>query len=308
MIEIQPRKGFGKLSSALRVAGAVLVLNTACGSLPGNPNLPLSAKESLSSAEGRLLENGLRLDGSGFILIPYNSLPDDNFVVEALLTPDPPSKIVSQITKDAEVLYEDVYTIFAQNGTLQGLQLAMYTRENSDNSITYSFVVHWRDKNDPLDISTNSCPVVVGRGAERKVSAQNFAKPKNITLKVKEGKPEVFEGGKRIGMRMGREYITPKGDYTRDPEEYRSGYLVYNQLIEIPCNIKDVGLGIGGAMFPDGSLAGHFNGEIYQASIRSITEGKVVDIARLDFKNGLRDLSGNGYDARIVGEVSLVQK
>lgn len=316
MKEIQQRKTLPRLPSAVASAGIISILAfTACDTQ--NIPSPLPVKESLSSSKkAGLLEDGLHLDGSGFILIPNTGgFPKDNFAVEVLLEPDPPSKVLSQITERGKVLYEDVYTIFTQKGILGGLELTMYTRGNPDNWITYSYVVHWTDRNDPLDISTNSCPVIAGYGAERQVSVTDFARPKNITLRVKEGKPEVFEDGKPIKMKMRREYMTPKGYYTFKPEEYRSdGYLVYNQLIKTPCSINNVGLGIGGAMFPDGTMAGHFDGVLHRARVYRIKkEAGWRDDLRLnentvaawDFGNGLKDLSGNGYDGRIVGDVSI---
>lgn len=313
MKEMQPRRK--KLTSAIASAGMVgiIAFSTACDK-QDVPFLPLSPKESLShTEEARLLESGFHLNGSGFILIPdTNNFPEDNFAVEVLLKSDPPSKVVSQITEDEKVLSEDVYTIFSQLGDFE---LTMHAREEKNDSISYSYVVRLTDKKNPVDASRNSCPVIAGYGSSKKVSAEDFTEPKKVTLKVKDGKPQVFEGGKRIRMHVGHQYITPEGDYTLKREETRGGFYddpvhVFNTLIETPCDIGNRNFGIGGSMFSDGSLLGSFSGEIYQTKVSEIAGvGDLKKtIAEWDFRNGsLIDLSGNGYDGRIVGNVSIGQ-
>ena len=167
------------------------------------------------------------------------------------------------------------------------------------------------DANNPVDTLSNNCPIIAGYGVEKTVALEDFTKPKKVSLKVKKGKPEVFEDGKKVRMKLGHEYTTPDGYSTFEQGKYlNNGEYLANTLAVSSCNTIGIGLGIGGAVFPDGTMAGHFNGIVYRATARNLAVAGVEQVvAAWDFTTGsLEDISSNGHTAAIVGKASLIEK
>ncbi|EKD85616.1 MAG: hypothetical protein ACD_37C00674G0003 [uncultured bacterium] len=307
MRERQPREKYsGTLASSFRAIGAAAVLNAgiACGNLGGAVSIPSSVRETSVSSEEqtRLLENGLHLNGDGFISIRDITLPDD-VSVELLLTPDSLSR-----AKNVAVV-----TLVDNNGNILGIEsryrlldtdyfnLYMRVMQDLDDSINYSYFAKFVDRKNSS--SNNSCPVKSGYSMGKKVSMQEFKSAKEIKLEIRDGDLIVSENGKNTNMR-----IRPEEYVVRSlPDD--NNYLVDEYKIPVvePCSPGSGKISIGGAMRNDGRLSEPFNGEVYGGKISDLTNGDGQNsraLVEFEATHGLLvDLTKNGNIA-LVGNIS----